>query len=91
MKFVVFLTLGIFLLKLVSRNLKPSEVKSVLKKVEGVEDLHELRVWNASSEDLALFCHVMIKNQSTHSAQNILNQINHSLRRNLGWDTHHTT
>jgi hypothetical protein len=87
MKFVVFLTLGIFLLELVPRNLKPSEVKSVLKKVEGVEDLHELRVWNTSSEDLGISWHEMIKDQSIHSAQNILNQLNHSLRKNLGSNT----
>lgn len=80
MKFVVFLTLGMFLLKLVPRNLKPSEVKSVLKKVEGVEDLHELRVWNASSEDLGVSCHEMIKDQSIHSTQNILNQIQTQLK-----------
>jgi len=64
----------------VPRNLKLSEVESVLRGVEGVEDLHELHVWSASSEDLALSCHVMVKDLSTHSAQNILNQIQSQLK-----------
>lgn len=80
MKFVVFLTLGIFLLKLVPRNLKLCEVKSVLRKVKGVENLHELHVWSISSEDLALFCHVMIKDLGIHSAQNVLNQLQSQLK-----------
>ncbi len=84
MKFVVFLTLGIFLLELAPRNLKLSEVEFVLIKLEGGEDLHELHVWSTSSENLALSCHVMIKDQSTHSAQNILNQIQSPLKEKFG-------
>jgi cobalt-zinc-cadmium efflux system protein len=63
------------LLEGVPRNLKLEEIESVLRKIEGVEDLHELHVWSVSSRDVALSCHVVINEQSTHSAQKILDQI----------------
>jgi cobalt-zinc-cadmium efflux system protein len=63
------------LLEGVPRNLRLEEIESVLRKIEGVEDLHELHVWSVSSRDVALSCHVVINEQSTHSAQKILDQI----------------
>jgi len=68
------------LLEGVPRNVQLNEVDSVLRKVEGVEDLHELHVWSVSSKDIALSCHVMVKEQSTHSAQKILDQIRLQLK-----------
>lgn len=63
------------LLEGVPRNLDLKEIESVLRKIEGVEDLHELHVWSVSSRDVALSCHIVIHEQSTHSAQQILDQI----------------
>lgn len=77
------------LLEGVPRNVKLSEVDSVLRKVEGVEDLHELHVWSVSSKDVALSCHVMVAEQSTHSAQKILDQIRSQLKDKFNID--HTT
>jgi cobalt-zinc-cadmium efflux system protein len=68
------------LLEGVPINVKLNEVESVLRNVEGVEDLHELHVWSVSSKDVALSCHVMVKEQSTHSAQKILDQIRSNLK-----------
>jgi len=77
------------LLEAVPRNVKLSEVDSVLRKVEGVEDLHDLHVWSVSSKDVALSCHLLVKEQSTHSAQKILDQIRSQLKERF--DIDHTT
>ena len=63
------------LLEGVPRNLKLKDIESVIRKIEGVEDLHELHVWSVSSKDVALSCHIVIQEQSTHSAQQILDKI----------------
>lgn len=73
MKFVVFLTLAIFIVELVPGNLKLSKVETVLKKVEGAEHLYKLHLWSISSKDLALFRQIMIRDLSTHFARNIIN------------------
>jgi cobalt-zinc-cadmium efflux system protein len=77
------------LLEGVPRNVQLNEVESVLRGVEGVEDLHELHVWSVSSKDVALSCHVTIKEQSTHSAQKILDQIRSQLKKQFNIE--HTT
>ncbi len=77
------------LLEGVPRNLQLNDLESVLRKVEGVEDLHELHVWSVTSKDAALSCHVVIKEQSTHSAQKILDQIRSRLKKQFNIE--HTT
>ncbi len=77
------------LLEGVPRYLKLNDIESVLRKIEEVEDLHDLHVWSVSSKDVALSCHVMIKEQSTHSAQKILDQIRLQLKKRFNIE--HTT
>lgn len=77
------------LLEGVPRNVQLNDVDSTLREVEGVEDLHELHVWSVSSKDVALSCHVLIKEQSIHSAQNILDQIRLQLKKRFNIE--HTT
>ncbi|MGB8656260.1 MAG: cation diffusion facilitator family transporter [Candidatus Zixiibacteriota bacterium] len=77
------------LLEGVPKNVELGRVDSVLRTVEGVEDLHELHVWSVSSKDVALSCHVMVKEQSTHSAQKILDQIRSKLKEEFA--IQHTT
>jgi cobalt-zinc-cadmium efflux system protein len=68
------------LLEGVPRDLKLAEVESALRGVEGVEDIHELHVWSVSSRDTALSCHVMTRDQTTHSAQSVLERIQSELK-----------
>jgi len=75
MKFVVFLSLAIFIVELVPGNLKLRKVETVLRKVEGAEHLYKLHLWSISSKDLALFRQIIIKNLSTRFARNMIHQI----------------
>jgi cobalt-zinc-cadmium efflux system protein len=68
------------LLEGVPRGVELKEVESLLRKVEGVEDVHELHVWSVSSRDVALSCHVMTRDQTTHSAQSVLEKIQSELK-----------
>jgi cobalt-zinc-cadmium efflux system protein len=77
------------LLEGVPGNVKLGEVESVLRKVEGVEDVHELHVWSVSSRDVALSCHVMTVDQTTHSTQSILDRVHSELKERFSIE--HTT
>jgi cobalt-zinc-cadmium efflux system protein len=77
------------LLEGVPRNVELAEVESALRRVEGVEDVHELHVWSVSSQDVALSCHVMTRDQTTHSAQSVLDRIQSELKEKF--DIEHTT
>ena len=68
------------LLEGVPKDLKLGEVESALRSVEGVEDIHDLHVWSVSSRDVALSCHVMTREQTTHSAQSVLEKIQSELK-----------
>lgn len=77
------------LLEGVPRSVNLAEVESVLRGVEGVEDVHELHVWSVSSRDVALSCHVMTRDQTTHSAQSVLDKIHSELKEKFNIE--HTT
>jgi len=68
------------LLEGVPRDVRLAEVESALRNVEGVEDIHDLHVWSVSSRDVALSCHVMTRDQTTHSAQSVLDRIQSELK-----------
>ncbi len=67
------------LLEGVPDNLDPDEILSLLKKMEGVIDVHDLHIWTISSANLALSAHLVVEEQSTHSTGKILSQINNEL------------
>jgi cobalt-zinc-cadmium efflux system protein len=71
------------LLEGVPKNIKLEEVEKVLKHIPGVVDMHDLHVWSISSVHLALSAHVVVEEQTTHSTQKILDEIQAKMMKNF--------
>ena len=67
------------LLEGVPENVDLDEILFLLKKTDGVTDVHDLHIWTISSEHLALSAHLVVEEQSTHSTGRILSQIKEKL------------
>lgn len=67
------------LLEGVPDNVDLDEILSLLKRINGVTDVHDLHIWTISSEHLALSAHLVVEEQSTHSTGKILSQIKDKL------------
>jgi cobalt-zinc-cadmium efflux system protein len=71
------------------RNLKLSEVRAAMEKVDGVVNVHDLHVWSLGSQSHALSCHVQVIDMDVLSSEALLERVNHQLRDHYG--IHHTT
>lgn len=67
------------LLEGVPENVRWEEILSLLRKIDGVTDVHDLHIWTISSAHLALSAHLVVEEQSTHSTGKILSQIKNKL------------
>jgi cobalt-zinc-cadmium efflux system protein len=67
------------LLEGVPENVDLDEILFLLKKTDGVTDVHDLHIWTISSAHLALSAHLVVEDQSTHSTGRILSQIKEKL------------
>jgi cobalt-zinc-cadmium efflux system protein len=71
------------------RNISMGEVVSAIKKIEGVEDVHELHIWCICSNVYALSSHVLINDQRISEGSRILSAIKNLLREKF--NISHTT
>ncbi|MHB2021171.1 MAG: cation diffusion facilitator family transporter [Candidatus Xenobia bacterium] len=60
-----------------------------VKAVPGVKELHDLHVWNISTEVASLSCHLVLEDQALSSARNIVSQVESILTGQFGLN--HTT
>jgi cobalt-zinc-cadmium efflux system protein len=67
------------LLEAVPRELSMSDLVSDMRKVEGVQNVHDLHVWCITSNMYALSCHVMIDDVSQSESSTILQSMNKML------------
>jgi cobalt-zinc-cadmium efflux system protein len=77
------------LLEGVPRTVNYDKLKMDMEKIEGVVSVHDLHIWTISSSHIALSAHVMVKDQSTHSSQRILDEACRLLKDR--YDIHHST
>ncbi len=71
------------------RSLDLNEVRSAMRAVPGVLNVHDLHVWSLTSQSHALACHVQVTEMQLGECQALLERLNHELREHLG--IHHTT
>jgi cobalt-zinc-cadmium efflux system protein len=67
------------LLESVPKEVKVEEVVEAVKKIEGVEDLHEIHIWTLTSGIYALSAHVKIADQTVSASCDILTRVNEVL------------
>ncbi len=67
------------LLESVPRGLSMTNLIEDMRKVEGVQDVHDLHVWCITSNMYALSCHVMIDNLPPSASSPILHSLNDML------------
>src|SRR6516164_4226406 len=57
------------------RGLKLDRVEAAIRKVEGVNDVHDLHVWSIGSESRALSCHIAIADIPPSASERILRDV----------------
>jgi len=61
------------------RGMKLEKIESVIRDVEGVNDVHDLHVWSIGSETHALSCHISIADIPPSVSERILRDVKHRL------------
>src|ERR1700694_2142604 len=67
------------LLEAVPRELSMSDLVSDMRKIESVQDVHDLHVWCITSNMYALSCHIMIDDMPQSESSTILQSMNKML------------
>ncbi len=75
---------GNILLEGVPKGLSLSEIETAIRSIPGILDLHDLHVWNISTQLPALSAHVVLETENTHEAQKALDALNGILAERFG-------
>jgi len=62
------------------RGIKLEQVEAAMREIEGVNDVHDLHVWNIGSETRALSCHISIADIPPSVSERILRDVKDRLR-----------
>jgi cobalt-zinc-cadmium efflux system protein len=71
------------------RGIKLEQVKAAMRQIDGVNDVHDLHVWNIGSETRALSCHISIADIPPSVSERILREVKECLRHEF--HINHTT
>ncbi len=71
------------------RGIRLDRVEAAMRSVEGVNDVHDLHVWNIGSETRALSCHISIEDIPPSVSERILRDVKERLHQEFRID--HTT
>lgn len=77
------------LLEGLPRGISFSDVRTGLKEVDGVLDVHDLHIWTLGDHAHALSCHVQIDDMPHSESESILSRLNDVLHKRF--HIHHTT
>lgn len=71
------------------RTVDMGELRSAMRSIEGVLDVHDLHIWSLTSQSHALASHVQVNEMPLAECEAVLSRLNHQLRDHFG--IHHTT
>jgi cobalt-zinc-cadmium efflux system protein len=77
------------LLESVPKDIKVEDVVTAVKKIEGVDDMHEVHIWTLTSGIYALSAHLKISEQTVSESSNVLTRVNEVLAHDF--NISHTT
>ncbi len=66
-----------------------AEIRTAMRGINGVLDVHDLHIWSLTSQSHALASHVQVNEMSLVDCEAVLDRMNHQLRDHFG--IHHTT
>jgi len=72
------------LLEAVPRHLDTEEVIETMKKVPGVEEVHDIHLWTITSGIYALSAHLLIEDQQVSMSGQIVDRVNRDLSHHFG-------
>jgi cobalt-zinc-cadmium efflux system protein len=62
------------------RGIKLEQVEAAMREIDGVNDVHDLHVWNIGSETRALSCHISIADIPPSVSERILRDVKECLQ-----------
>lgn len=68
------------LLEAVPKGLSMSDLVEDMRKIDGIQDVHDLHVWSITNNMYALSCHAMIENLPPSASSSILQSLNSMLK-----------
>lgn len=71
------------------RSVNMDQIRTALRGVPGVLDVHDLHIWSLTSQSHALASHVQVNEMSLGECEDVLDRLNHQLRDHFG--INHTT
>jgi cobalt-zinc-cadmium efflux system protein len=71
------------------RSVDLAEIRTAMRGIDGVLDVHDLHIWSLGSQSHALASHVQVNEMPLLDCEAVLNRLNHQLRDHFG--IHHTT
>jgi cobalt-zinc-cadmium efflux system protein len=71
------------------RGMKLAHVEAAIRKIDGVNDVHDLHIWSIGSESHALSCHIAIADIPPSVSERILREVKEALHH--GFRIEHTT
>lgn len=71
------------------RGMKLAQVEGAIRRIDGVNDVHDLHVWSIGSETSALSCHISIADIPPSASERILRDVKDRLHHDFSID--HTT
>ena len=71
------------------RTVDMGELRTAMRGVTGVVDVHDLHIWSLTSQSHALASHVQVNEMPLAECEDVLQRLNHQLRDHFG--IHHTT
>lgn len=71
------------------RSVNMAEIRTAVRSVAGVVDVHDLHVWSLTAQSHALACHVQVREMAVSESEALLSRVNHQLQDHFG--IRHTT
>ena len=72
------------LMESVPKNINAETVVDVIKKIPGVEEIHDIHIWTITSGIVALSAHLMIQDQMVSVSTDVRDSVNHVLADRFG-------